>query len=123
VDLFQVEVEHDLNALAPFRHRLDGWLRSHGLADSQRASVVLASHEAVANAIEHSASPTPVLIKAEANDEAIVVEIIDKGNWRPARVEPDDERGRGLAMIKALVSHVHISSLGGGTTIRLIQHI
>ena len=118
---FRVEVSHDSSALAPFRRRLDGWLKERGLSDPPRAEVVLASHEALANAIEHSASSMPVLVTAEERKDGFVVEIVDRGNWKPRRAEPDEERGRGLAMIKALVSDVRITLRAQGTTIRLFQ--
>src|SRR5215213_10006294 len=119
-DSFQMQVEHDA-ALAPFRHKLDRWLAIGGLADAPRADVVLASHEAVANAIEHSNSSQPVLVRADAHGDGFVVEIVDEGRWRPARQQPVEGRGRGLALIKALVTEVQINSLSAGTTVRLFQ--
>ena len=63
----------------------------------------------------------PVLVTAEERKDGFVVEIVDRGNWKPFRAEPDEERGRGLAMIKALVSDVRITLRAQGTTIRLFQ--
>jgi anti-sigma regulatory factor (Ser/Thr protein kinase) len=117
---FKTHVENNAT-LASFRRTLNGWLESRGMPDPPRASVVLASHEAVANAIEHSNATSPVLVTAEQSSDGFVVEIVDNGHWRPAR-QPDEERGRGLAMIKALVSDVQINSLREGTIIRLFQH-
>jgi anti-sigma regulatory factor (Ser/Thr protein kinase) len=108
-------------ALAPFRHKLDRWLVIGGLADVPRADVVLASHEAVANAIEHSNSSQPVLVRADAHADGFVVEIVDEGRWRPARKLPIEGRGRGLGLIKALVTEVQIKSLSAGTTVRLFK--
>src|SRR3954451_10494699 len=73
-DSFEMQVE-DGAALAPFRHKLDRWLAIGGLADVPRADVVLASHEAVANAIEHSNSSQPVLVRADAHADGFVVEM------------------------------------------------
>jgi len=119
-DSFEMQVE-DGAALAPFRHKLDRWLAIGGLADVPRADVVLASHEAVANAIEHSNSSQPVLVRADAHADGFVVEIVDEGRWRPARKLPIEGRGRGLGLIKALVTEVQIKSLSAGTTVRLFQ--
>jgi hypothetical protein len=38
---------------------LDGWLEEHELPNPPRAAVVLATHKALANAIEHSDSRKP----------------------------------------------------------------
>jgi anti-sigma regulatory factor (Ser/Thr protein kinase) len=121
VGSFEMQVEHDAKALAPFRHKLDRWLAISGLGEAPRADVVLASHEAVANAIEHSNSLQPVLVKADAHRDGFVVEIVDDGRWRPARKPSKEGRGRGLALIKALVTDVQINSLSAGTTVRLFQ--
>ncbi len=118
---FELHVEHDLEALAPLRRTLDEWLDHRGLPDPPRAAVVLATHEALANAIEHSNSISPVLVKAAARSAGFVIEISDNGHWRIPEPHPSDNRGRGLVLIRALVSDVQITSGRQGTTVRLFQ--
>ncbi len=105
---FEIRVELHLEELRPFRHRLDGWLEEHELTDPPRAAVVLAAHEALANAIEHSASKKPVLITVESRSDGFAIEIIDDGQWK-FREGPACDRGRGLDLIKALVTYVQIN--------------
>ena len=107
---FEKHVEHELSALRAFRRALDKWLQGRGLPDPPRAKIVLATHEALANAIEHSNSAKPIHIKAEAHSDGFVIEITDDGQWKIPEPNPRIERGRGLQMIKALVSDVQISS-------------
>ena len=87
--------------LATVRHSLSAWLERAGVADPPRADVVLATHEATANAVEHSSSVTPVVISARVAGGMIVIQVNDKGHWKTP--EANEERGRGLAMIAALV--------------------
>ena len=120
---FEIHVEHELSALKTCRRKLDEWLQRRGLPDPPRAEVVLATHEALANAIEHSNSANPIQIKAEARSDGFVIEITDDGQWKIPDADPSIERGRGLKLIKALVSDVQIRSQVAGTTVRLFQHI
>ncbi len=117
---FEIRVELHLEELRHFRHRLDGWLEEHELPDPPRAAVVLATHEAVANAIEHSASSKPVLITVESRSDGFAIQIIDHGHWK-VREGPAYQRGRGLDLIKALVTYVQINQGPQGTTVRLFQ--
>jgi anti-sigma regulatory factor (Ser/Thr protein kinase) len=118
---FELHVEHDLSALKGFRRTLDEWLEHRGLLDPPRAAVVLATHEALANAIEHSNSPVPVLVKADARDDGVMIEITDNGEWRIREPELNGEGGRGIALMRSLVSDVQITSEEQGTTVRLFQ--
>ena len=118
----EIHVQHDLSELAPLRRRLHEWLEGRGLADPPRAGVVLAAHEAIANAIEHSNSPRPILVRAEASSDGFVIEITDDGEWKIPEVPSKIERGRGLDLMRALVSDVKVTSRKAGTTIRLFQH-
>ena len=120
---FETHVEHELSALKSFRRALDKWLQGRGLPDPPRAEIVLATHEALANAIEHSNSAKPIRIKAETRSDGFVIEITDDGQWKIPEAPPRIERGRGLQLIKALVSDVQINSQPTGTTVRLFQQI
>jgi anti-sigma regulatory factor (Ser/Thr protein kinase) len=79
---------------------------------------VLATHEAVANALEHSEDDQPVIVRARASDEAIVVEVRDQGRWKAATLD-DDERGRGLTLIAGLMHGFEIDANDRGTTLHM----
>jgi anti-sigma regulatory factor (Ser/Thr protein kinase) len=117
---FHTSISPDLTLLRPLRSSLVAWLESSGVDDPPRADVVLATHEAAANAIEHSGSTAPIEIRARIGDGEVTVEIADGGRWL---VSPPgtEERGRGLGMMTALVSRVEIAKETFGTTVRLVE--
>jgi serine/threonine-protein kinase RsbW len=111
-----------VRAVAEVRYRLTDWLERHGVANPARADLVLATHEAVANAIEHAKATNPVLVSAERRDAHVVVAIADDGRWqKEAQAAPD--RGHGIALMRKLVSRVEIAAGATGTTVRLLQHL
>ena len=92
------------------------------MADPPRSDLVLATHEAAANAIEHAASLTTIEIRAELATATVAIEITDHGRWQDTGSE-NEERGRGLQLIESLVSAVKIETGEEGTTLRLLQKI
>jgi hypothetical protein len=50
-----------------------------------------------------------------------MIEVSDQGQWRPAR-SVNDERGRGLMLIAALVSDLNVTAAPTGTTVRMTQY-
>ena len=98
------------------------------MPDPSRSDVVLATHEAAANAIEHAASRTPIEIRARLATATVAAEITDHGRWKDAS-RPDaaasefEQRGRGLQLIEGLVTAVRIETDGDGTTLRLLKQI
>jgi anti-sigma regulatory factor (Ser/Thr protein kinase) len=76
---------HDTRVLASLRETLAAWLERVGVPDADSVSVVLATHEAAANAIEHADSVAPVAIEARFADGTVSVEIRDRaaGRLRP----------------------------------------
>jgi anti-sigma regulatory factor (Ser/Thr protein kinase) len=101
---------------------LSHWLEGVGIADPPRADVVLATHEAAANAIEHSGASEPVVIRGQISDGAINIEVSDRGEWVTGG-GASEERGRGLPLIAALVSEVKIDARPEGTTLRLVHPV
>ena len=78
---FETRVPRDPAQLASLRHMLSHWLERVGIADPPRADVVLATHEAAANAIEHSGASEPVVIRGQISDGAIAIQVSDRGGW------------------------------------------
>ncbi len=98
------------------RHSLTAWL---GLTDATtvvRDAVLLATHEAAANAMKHGQPESPVNISA-TQDEAggFTVEITNLGGWK----EPEaGHHGRGLSMMNELMSEVAIETK---TSVRMLS--
>lgn len=115
---FAISLPSETTSLARLRAELDGWLRSEDVAERKRAAVVLATHEAFANAIGHARSRHPVLIRGRTSARTVLIEVCDRGEW--LRHDPvNDERGRGLVLIKAVTHELEIETDGPGTTLRM----
>ena len=104
------------------RHLLDAWLRGDGVDEPPRAAVVLATHEAVANAIQHAGAPGHVVVRAEFGSDGVVIEVSDDGHWKPPDDRPSEDRGRGLTLIRSLVSGAQMKTGSCGTTVRIHQN-
>jgi anti-sigma regulatory factor (Ser/Thr protein kinase) len=120
MDGFHLILPVDLAVLVTVRYSLSAWLEDVGVADPPRADVVLATHEAVANAIEHAGSTEPVKVDASFLNGDVTVEVRDSGRWKKQPVS--EERGRGLRLIRSLVAEVEILKEKRGTTLRLVEH-
>ncbi len=107
------------DAIRPFRGSLRGWLESEGIPEPPLEAVVLATHEAVVNALQHAGSADPVEVRATRDDGHVVVEVVDHGTWRQPVAPWNEERGRGLQLMRGLVSGVEVLSDPAGTTVRL----
>ena len=118
---FQSTVPPDFAVLGGLRRSLTAWLEKAGVADPPRGDVVLATHEAAANAIEHAGSAGPIDVRARLVGRTLTIEITDSGRWKVAN-PADDERGRGLILIAGLVSEMKLQADTSGTTLRLVVH-
>ena len=95
---------------------LTSWLELTDATAVVRDAVLLATHEAAANAMRHGEPESPVSISAN-QDEAggFTVEVINHGAWK----EPEpDHNGRGLAMMIELMSEVAIQTK---TSVRMLS--
>lgn len=116
-DRFYMDVETSGASLAAVRTRLTQWLRSVGASRAQAADVVLACHEACANAVKHaSRADSSFVVEAALTGEQLVLTVRDQGVWQPP---PPQQRGRGLALIEALMTEVEISADAQGTQLRM----
>ncbi len=103
-----------------FLHR---FCDEYALTASQRFSLITAVGEALANAVEHAyhgETAGEVIVRTQADNETISVEVEDHGRWRP--FQKRDERGRGIVLMHELMDHVRITSAQNKTTIRLAMN-
>lgn len=106
--------------LAGMRKVVRDWAASLGMDEDLLEDLQLVVGEAAANAIEHgyrSGEPGSVDVWL-AVDEAGAVHgrVRDYGTWRPQPEDPGD-RGRGLALIKALATEVSLNRRSNGTEV------
>jgi anti-sigma regulatory factor (Ser/Thr protein kinase) len=116
-EVFTATLPADPGLLREFRQQLLAWLEAAAVAERARNAILLAAHEAAANAIEHAAAPVTVIGRVEA--DVILIEVTSAGRWRaPAQGIPD-ERGRGLALMRGLLSDVEILAEKERTIVRM----
>lgn len=102
------------------RRVVGDWLDTQGVSVTTSTALVLATHEAVANALEHGKDGHSVTVRGRIDNGDVTVEVSDDGDWQTATFE-DHERGRGLMMIAALTDEFELSSNRPGTTIRMVR--
>jgi serine/threonine-protein kinase RsbW len=106
--------------LAGLRERLRGWLQENGVSENVERGVVLAVSEAAANAVEHGYGCDGsglVTVTARHEDARLEITVRDGGGWRESSGTTD--RGRGLAIIRAIVDEMWIGREAGGTVMHM----
>lgn len=101
------------------RRALQRHLRSVALETDERFAAITAIGEAVANAVEHAYNGAVGTIRLRVTFDAGVLhaEIEDDGCWQAPRER--EERGRGIPLMRALMSRVEIKTLPTRTIVRL----
>ncbi len=119
---FTANVRH----LAPSRAALRSWLTEAGVEPEQIQDMLVATGEAVANAIEHGHRGRPegiISLRATALADGLQVSVIDSGVWKIPRQVPTEYRGRGISLIRCLVQDLSIHSDDSGTTVHMYARI
>lgn len=112
--------------LAPVRRALRNWLNQCALPPQTVLNVLVAAGEACANAVEHGHRDTPgdtVRLRAEVEPDSMRLTISDTGRWKPPRPEMNPHRGRGMALMRALMQNVTVTSGPDGTTVAMHTRI
>jgi PAS domain S-box-containing protein len=119
---FRVEFPADPAALASMRTLLRRWLKHAQGTDREIAEITTATGEAAANAIEHSggSTSTPFEVAGRLSGQEVELAVRDYGAWRPPR---DDDQGRGLLLMRALMDDVEVTPTPEGTTVRLKRRL
>jgi len=102
--------------LAGLRRTVGRWLANQGLEVDERFDLTLATSEAAGNAIEHAygGRDATFSVICERDRKGVRVSIRDSGRWRKAGAYG---RGRGLAIMRALVDSLEIEREESGTTV------
>jgi GAF domain-containing protein/anti-sigma regulatory factor (Ser/Thr protein kinase) len=100
------KIDTGLEALAEARRALRGWLDDVGIDGTARDEMILATGEAVANAVEHPVLSGPrgdVLIDAMVgSDSMLTITIENIGQWPTHTVGRGAFRGHGLQIMQQL---------------------
>jgi PAS domain S-box-containing protein len=125
VEPLHLEVSTDPTLLRDVRRDIAGWLRLGGASEKDVEVAQMACHEACSNAIEHGYGfgDGTFTIDGRLENGKVVLEVADSGHWieRPEGGLP--HRGRGLALIEAVMDAVQLSHDGAGTTVRMEKGI
>ncbi|MFF0311134.1 SpoIIE family protein phosphatase [Streptosporangium sp. NPDC004379] len=112
--------------LAPVRTALRDWLNRCEISSTMIQNVLVAAGEACANAIEHGHRHAPgdmIRLRAVATGGDLRLTVVDSGRWKTPRPEINSHRGRGVALMRALMHHVTIEPGAGGTTVDMHTRI
>jgi anti-sigma regulatory factor (Ser/Thr protein kinase) len=104
--------------LAPLRRAMRKWMHRLLVDPDALQDVLLATGEAVANAIEHAYAPGvgTVEVNGHVGDGELEVTIVDHGHWREQRGE---HQGRGLSLMSAMMDRVRSETTAEGTTVTM----
>jgi anti-sigma regulatory factor (Ser/Thr protein kinase) len=116
VEPFEASLPPDLTRLRELRRDLAGWLERVGINGADRDAIVLATHEAAANGIQHAAAR--VVVRGVRDEEKLLVVVSNSGRWRGG---PWDRvrTGSGLTVMRGLMSRLDINVGEGRTTVRM----
>jgi anti-sigma regulatory factor (Ser/Thr protein kinase) len=116
-----VELPSEPGMLPGFRRRFRGWLARRGFDTAEAGEIVLAISEACNNAIEHgyAGREGTIQLAAAIEDDMLHVEIADHGAWHVS--EPNEERGRGILLMRSLMHEVEIETTTRGTRVTLAR--
>ena len=112
---FEASLPPDLARLRALRRGLGDWLDRIGASSDQRDAVVLAIHEAAANAIEHAKGR--VTVRGARDEEKLLLVVSNTGRWKGS--EPSDIGLGGLTLMRALMSNLEIHVEPDRTTVRM----
>jgi anti-sigma regulatory factor (Ser/Thr protein kinase) len=115
-----------VSQLAPARNALRSWLTQAQVAPDQSMDVLIAAGEAVANAIEHGHRNRPdgiISMGATALVDRVHLTITDTGSWKTPQPAADSTRGRGIALMRALMHDVTIDPDAAGTKVQIMARI
>ena len=118
VDPFETRLSLDLSLLRGLRRDLAAWLMQVQVNGRVSDDIILAAHEATANAIEHAHLGTEVTVRGVRDEGKVVIVVTNSGAWKKPR-SMDEMRGRGLALMKQLMSDLEIQTKSQRTVIRM----
>jgi serine phosphatase RsbU (regulator of sigma subunit)/anti-sigma regulatory factor (Ser/Thr protein kinase) len=118
----ELTLDADPEVLAGLRGTLGRWLTREHVEQAALFNITLAASEAAANAVEHAygARSATFTVVCERDDAEVRITVHDSGHWRDPR---PDGRGRGLAIMRALVDSAEIERSEQGTTVTLRTRI
>lgn len=109
-------------SLAGVRERVTNWLASLGTPKERVGDIILVVNEACSNSIEHAYLGDvagAIRVSADVDSQSICITVEDFGRWKTDTSNTDVSRGRGLALMRAMSSHVGLHTNTSGTRVSL----
>nr|WP_221374208.1 SpoIIE family protein phosphatase [Actinoplanes polyasparticus] len=122
----ELDFPAEATRLAPLRSMLRTWLARCGVDPTTAQNVLVAAGEACANAIEHGHRHLPgglISLRAAATADDLHLTITDSGLWKTPEPAANPHRGRGFALMRALMSEVTVTTGAAGTIVGLQARI
>jgi len=110
--------------LSSLRRGLRRWLAQCEASDEESYEIILACNEAFANAVEHAYGPGDASVEVDVvlSGREVAITVRDFGTWRESRV--DNDRGRGLSLMKAMMDSVDVvTSPAEGTKVHMTRRL
>lgn len=111
------------SAVSSARDTVMAWARSRGLSTDQEDSLRLALGEAIGNAVVHASQSGDITITAYTDSKGLVIELDSPGTFHPMEPavmpSPSAERGRGRALMAALLDSVEYIPSDDRTVVRM----
>ncbi|HVM03841.1 MAG TPA: ATP-binding protein [Acidimicrobiales bacterium] len=122
--VLRLDLPADARFLTMARRAMDEYLDEAGLVGDEREDLVLALDEACANVIRHAfpGGSGRISMTAERCEQEVVVQVEDDGVGFDASAPrpkpgPYDTSGRGLSIIRGVMTSVDVDSSAGGTRV------
>jgi PAS domain S-box-containing protein len=122
----EIEFPAEAARLSPVRSALRTWLARCGIDTTTTQNVLVAAGEACANAIEHGhrfQAGGLIHLRAAVTAAHLHLTVTDGGRWKTPDPGANPHRGRGLALMRALMTEVTVSTGAAGTVVGLQARI
>jgi len=119
----RLDLPAEPDSLVEMRRELRGWLAASNVDEEVSADVVLAVDEACTNSIEHGYpghAEGRLSVTVTAGDDELEIVVTDGGRWRTPPSDPGI-RGRGVELMRALMSEVDIEPGEHGSRVRMTR--
>ena len=103
---FQMKLSPDVAQLAVLRRRLADWLARCDVDATAGEAIILATHEAAANAIEHARGGA--VVTGVRDEHRVSVVVRNPGSWTES--DGGESRGRGLILMRGLMSSLDVAT-------------
>lgn len=127
----RVRLDGDPAPVRGLRTMLASFLRDRAVDEKTARAVVLAFSEALDNAMEHGLSSMPgeIVVRLRYAPHFILLSLRDSGSDRTPlglafQAGPEEERGRGFALMNELMDNVRVKVFpDGGTRVTLMRRL